>query len=48
VQGRGDVRIVDASTDSKKNLVIVEFDDNPFSGPAIYQIELTISFGGKP
>jgi hypothetical protein len=48
LEGRGEVRIVEAATDSKKPVVIVEFDDNPYEASQFYKIELLISFGGKP
>ena len=46
VQGRGSTNIIQVPTANNKYTLIIEFDDDPYGGAAIYEIELPVGFGG--
>jgi hypothetical protein len=48
LQGRGVVSIVEYPSKANKYALVIEFDDNPYGGPALYQIEIVFRHGGKP
>ncbi|RPJ23251.1 MAG: hypothetical protein EHM33_21470 [Chloroflexi bacterium] len=48
LQGRGTVSIVEHPSKENNNALVIEFDDNPYGGPATYQIEIVFRSGGKP
>lgn len=48
LQGRGTVSILEYPSKANNHALIIEFDDNPYGGPATYQIELSFQSGGKP
>ena len=48
LQGRGTVSIAEDPSKANKSALVVEFDDDPYGGPAMYQIEIVFQSGGKP
>ena len=43
LQGRGTVSGVEYPSKANNNALIIEFDDNPYVGPATYQMEIVFS-----
>jgi hypothetical protein len=48
LQGRGTVSILEYPSKENNNALVIEFDDNPYGGPATYQIEIVFQHGSKP
>lgn len=48
LEGRGSVSIVEYPSKANKQALIIEFDDNPYGGPAAYQVEIVFRYGSKP
>jgi hypothetical protein len=48
LQGRGAVSIVEYPSKTNHDALVIEFDDNPFGGPAVYEIEIVFRPGKKP
>jgi hypothetical protein len=46
-QGRGAVTIVEQPSAANHDTLVVEFDDNPYSGAVTYVIELIVDSGGQ-
>jgi hypothetical protein len=48
LQSRGTVTIVEFPSAENEYAMIIEFDDNPYGGPAMYEIEIVFPRTGKP
>lgn len=48
LQGRGSVVIVEYPSKANGNALVIEFDDDPYGGPAMYQIEIIFRSSHNP
>jgi hypothetical protein len=48
LQGRGAVSIAEYPSKANQYALVIEFDDDPYGGPAMYQIQIVFRSGGKP